>query len=90
MLCRCTAPYFRIFNPVKQGIKFDANGLYTKKYIPELINLPDKYLFSPWEAPANILKDAGIILWYNYPLPIVDLQKSRNKVLEAYNSIKFK
>ena len=81
------APYFRIFNPVKQGVKFDAQGLYTKKYIPELKDLPDKYLFSPWEAPKNILKDAGIELGYNYPLPVVDLQESRNKALEAYSSI---
>lgn len=83
------APYFRIYNPVKQGIKFDAQGLYTRKYIPELKDLPNKYLFAPWEAPKNILKDAGIELGHNYPLPIVDLQESRNKALEAYKNIKF-
>ena len=82
------APYFRIFNPVKQGIKFDAQGLYTKKYIPELKDLPDKYLFAPWEAPKNILKDAEIELGDNYPLPIVDLQESRNEALKAYGRIR--
>ena len=82
------APYFRIFNPVKQGVKFDAQGLHTKKYIPELKDLPDKYLFAPWEAPKNILKDAGIALGDNYPLPVVDLQESRNKALESYSGIK--
>ena len=82
------APYFRIFNPVKQGIKFDAQGLYTKKYIPELKDLPDKYLFAPWEAPKNILKYAGIELGDNYPLPVVDLQESRNEALKAYGRIR--
>jgi len=81
------APYFRIFNPVKQGIKFDAQGLYTKKYIPELKDLPDKYLFAPWEAPKIILENSGIKLGYNYPLPIVDLKESRDIALNAYSKI---
>ena len=81
------APYFRIFNPVKQGTKFDARGLYTKKYIPELKNLPNEYLFSPWEAPKNIMRDTGIQLGEHYPLPIVYLQESRNKALESYKKI---
>ncbi len=84
------APYFRIFNPITQGVKFDAQGLYTKKYIPELEKLPDKYLFSPWQAPENILKDAGVTLGTHYPYPIVDLQESRNLALAAYDNIKLK
>ncbi|WP_236870235.1 cryptochrome/photolyase family protein [Candidatus Bandiella numerosa] len=84
------APYFRIFNPVTQGHKFDAQGKYTRKYVPELNNLPNKYLFSPWEAPNNILKEAGVVLGENYPYPIVNLQESRNLALEAYDKIKLK
>ncbi len=82
------APYFRIFNPTTQGEKFDANGDYTKQFIPELQNLPDKYLFKPWDAPENILKSANVVLGKTYPKPIVDLADSRNKALEAYKQIK--
>ena len=82
------APYFRIFNPITQGLKFDPEGEYTKKYVPELRNLPNKYLFSPWEAPENILADAGIELGKNYPKPIVDLKLSRETALEAFATTK--
>lgn len=82
------APYFRIFNPVSQGQKFDAQGKYTRRYVPELTTLPDKYLFSPWEAPINILQSAGIELGKNYPKPIVDLKFSRTRALEAFQSLK--
>ena len=84
------SPYFRIFNPITQGEKFDLEGKYTKKYLPELKYLPNKYLFRPWEAPEHILKDAGITLGEDYPYPIVDLKKSRNLALEAYEKIKRK
>jgi deoxyribodipyrimidine photo-lyase len=79
------APYFRIFNPIIQGEKFDSNGYYTRKFVPELKNLPDKYLFKPWTAPDYILKNSGVILGKIYPYPIVDLAKSRIDALEAYN-----
>ncbi|MDF1654975.1 MAG: deoxyribodipyrimidine photo-lyase [Coxiellaceae bacterium] len=78
------APFFRIFNPVTQGKKFDPSGEYTKRYIPELSALPDKYLYSPWEAPDKILQAAGITLGKTYPKPIVDLALSRQRALEAY------
>ena len=81
------APYFRIFNPVKQGQDFDADGEYTKKYLPQLLLLPQKYLFNPWEAPENILHDAGIKLGENYPHPIVDLKASRERALLAFSKI---
>lgn len=81
------APYFRIFNPVLQGEKFDKIGDYTRKFVPELNHLPDKYLFKPWTAPEDVLKSAGIILGENYPNPIVDLATSRNKALEAYKKL---
>ncbi len=83
-----SAPYFRIFNPTTQGKKFDAEGLYTKKYLPELKNLPNKYLFEPWNAPQKILEQAGIILGKTYPEPIIDLKISREAALLAYKSLK--
>ena len=82
------APYFRIFNPVTQGQKFDADGTYTKKYLPELVALPSKYLFAPWETPKSILSDANVKLGTDYPFPIVDLKNSRNKALETFAQLK--
>ncbi len=81
------APYFRIFNPVMQGKKFDATGEYTRQYVPELKLLPHKYLFNPWEAPKQTLIDAGIQLGINYPEPIVDLAVSRKRALEIFSSL---
>jgi deoxyribodipyrimidine photo-lyase len=81
------APYFRIFNPVLQGEKFDSTGQYTRHFIPELKNIPDKYLFTPWLASKDILKQANIELGKNYPLPIIDLEKSRNLALLAFKSL---
>ena len=81
------APYYRIFNPVLQGEKFDQDGLYTRKYVPALKNLPTKYLHKPWTAPEHILVAAGVILGETYPHPIVDLAASRNKALAAYKTL---
>ena len=78
------APYFRIFNPVSQGEKFDSDGSYTRKYVPEISALPDRYLFQPWNTPDNILKNAGITLGKTYPMPIVDAGFSRTRALEAF------
>lgn len=80
------APYFRIFNPVTQGEKFDPTGLYTRHFVPELSKLPDQYLFKPWEASPEILKNARIILGKDYPTPIVDMKKSRQAALAAYKT----
>ncbi len=82
------APYFRIFNPITQGQKFDADGKYTRKYLPVLNDMPDKFLFNPWEAPEDVLKSAGIKLGENYPLPIVEIGSSRQKALEAFATTK--
>jgi deoxyribodipyrimidine photo-lyase len=81
------APYFRIFNPVTQGEKFDGDGNYTRQFVPELKLLPNKYLFKPWEAPKEILDSAGVILGGNYPKPIIDLKTSREAALLAYKSL---
>lgn len=81
------APYFRIFNPVTQGEKFDPDGAYVREFVPELKNMPNTYIHKPWEAPKAILNSANISLGRNYPLPIVDLKKSREKALEGYKSL---
>jgi deoxyribodipyrimidine photo-lyase len=82
------APYFRIFNPVTQGEKFDPQGEYVRQYVPELKKLPDKYLFKPWEAPNRILKDADMVLGVDYPEPIIDLKTSRQAALSAFETLK--
>jgi deoxyribodipyrimidine photo-lyase len=82
------APYFRIFNPVSQGQKFDPSGEYTRHWLPELSKVPIKYLFNPWEAPDAILKSAGVTLNKNYPRPIVDLKTSRVNALNAFAKLK--
>jgi deoxyribodipyrimidine photo-lyase len=81
------APYFRIFNPVTQGQKFDPDGSYVRSFIPEIKSLPDKYLFNPWDAPEHVLKEVGIEIGTTYPKPIVDLKLSRTAALEAFQSL---
>jgi deoxyribodipyrimidine photo-lyase len=81
------SPYFRIFNPVTQGQKFDPEGSYTYHHVPELKNLPIRYLFNPWEAPQDVLEKAGVILGKTYPFPLVNLQQSRKEALEAFKTL---
>ena len=81
------APYFRIFNPILQGQKFDPDGHYVRKYIPEISNLPNKYLFSPWDAPKQILNELGIKLGSTYPEPVIDIAQSRIDALESFKSL---
>ncbi len=73
------APYFRIFNPIIQGQKFDPDGRYIRTYVPEIAGLPDKYLFQPWLAPDDVLADAGIKMGVTYPAPIVDHKLARER-----------
>ena len=82
------APYFRIFNPVLQGEKFDKNGDYVRHYCPELSAVPDKYIHAPWQAPTDILDNAGVILGETYPHPVVDLKASRQRALDALATTK--
>jgi len=82
------APYFRIFNPVTQGEKFDPTGEYTRRFLPELSQLPDRYLFRPWETPDAVLKQAGVVLGKTYPTPIVDISQSRHLALKAFAGLK--
>jgi deoxyribodipyrimidine photo-lyase len=82
------APYFRIFNPVIQGEKFDGNGEYVRRWVPEIAKLPDRFLHKPWEAPKEVLAKAGIVLGGTYPMPIVDHPTARDSALEAFESLK--
>lgn len=82
------SPYFRVFNPLLQGEKFDKEGAYVKQYCPELIKLDKKYIHQPWNAPKDVLKDAEITLGDNYPEPLVDLKTSRQRALDAFSEIK--
>lgn len=76
-------PFFRVFNPVTQGEKFDPDGGYVRRWLPELAALPDRYLHRPWTAPAAVLRDAGVRLGTDYPAPIVELAEGRARFLAA-------
>jgi deoxyribodipyrimidine photo-lyase len=82
------APYFRIFNPMTQGEKFDAQGHYVRRWVPELKDLPDDVIHAPWTAPALTLKAAGVELGKNYPMPIVDHAMARDRALAALTAVK--
>ncbi len=82
------APYFRIFNPILQGRKFDPDGRYVRHWVPELNDLPAKYLHEPWAAPEEILDTAGVRLGRDYPQPIVDHPAARERALEAYKKLR--
>lgn len=72
------APYFRVFNPIIQGEKFDPHGFYVREFVPELKNVPDKFIHKPWESGLKL----------NYPAPIVDHSEGRNRALAAYAKVK--
>lgn len=82
------APYFRIFNPVVQGQRYDPLGSYIRVHVPELGSLPAKWIHRPWNAPPSLLKRCGIQLGVDYPSPICDLRRSRERALRAYASIR--
>ncbi len=82
------APYFRIFNPVTQGEKFDPDGDYVRCYVPELADLPKKFIHAPWTAPVSALEKAGITLGKTYPIPIIDHSVARKRALRCYDAIK--
>lgn len=82
------APYFRIFNPILQGEKFDPEAKYIKTWVPELKDLPPTYCHAPWTAPREVLKQSHCELGKNYPLPIVEHTLARQRALDAYRMIK--
>ncbi len=82
------APYFRIFNPVTQGEKFDPKGDYVRRWVPELSGLPGDTIHRPWEAPADLLAQAKVTLGSTYPKPIVDHKAARARALAAYEEMR--
>jgi deoxyribodipyrimidine photo-lyase len=82
------APYFRIFNPVTQGMRFDAAGAYVRRWCPELAQLPDPFLHRPWEAKPLVLAAAGVTLGDTYPFPIVDHAERREQALAMYAEVR--
>jgi deoxyribodipyrimidine photo-lyase len=82
------APYFRIFNPVSQSRKFDPDGSYIRRWVPELAKLDAKTIHAPWEAASNELAAAGVVLGRDYPQPIVDHDEARQRALAAYTKIR--
>ena len=81
------APFFRIFNPVLQGSRFDPGGDYVRRWVPELAGLGADHIHAPWEAPAPVLDKAGVRLGRDYPLPIVDHAMARRRALDAFRDI---
>jgi deoxyribodipyrimidine photo-lyase len=82
------SPFFRIFNPVLQGKKFDPNGDYVRRWCPELSRLPTEHLQAPFAAAPTVLEQAGVSLGGNYPLPIVDLDRARKAALQRYDQVR--
>ena len=82
------APYFRVFNPVTQSQRFDPQGHYLRRWLPELSRLDDRHVHAPWTAPAAALQAAGLRLGADYPLPIVDLAASRGAALAAWQQLR--
>ncbi len=77
------APFFRIFNPVRQGERFDAGGGYVRRWVPELARLPARWLHRPWAAPPAELEAAGVSLGRDYPAPLVEHERARRRALAA-------
>jgi deoxyribodipyrimidine photo-lyase len=80
------APYFRVFNPVRQSEKFDPAGDYIRRFVPELVGLPDRWVHAPWTAPSEALAAVGVILGESYPHPIIEHSWARDRALGAYRA----
>jgi deoxyribodipyrimidine photo-lyase len=81
-------PYFRIFNPVTQSEKFDPEGKFIRRYVPELARVPAKFVHAPWTLPPLEQEAAGCLIGRDYPAPIVDHDVARKVTLERYNRVK--
>jgi len=82
------SPFFRIFNPITQGIKFDPDGRYVRKWVPELAGLPSPWIHQPWEAPPLLMTEANICLGKRYPYPMIDHAAARDRALLIYRQFK--
>ncbi|MCB0208740.1 MAG: deoxyribodipyrimidine photo-lyase [Anaerolineae bacterium] len=81
-------PYFRVFNPILQGEKFDPDGAYIRCWVPELANVPDKYIHTPWKMPTEIQHEANCRIGQDYPKPLVEHKEARQRALAAYDQVK--
>jgi deoxyribodipyrimidine photo-lyase len=82
------APYFRIFNPVAQGKKYDPQGDYVRRWISELAEVPDRFIHEPWKMPVQTQQSVGCVIGQNYSNPIVDHARARERALAAYAKAK--
>jgi deoxyribodipyrimidine photo-lyase len=82
------APYFRIFNPVLQGRRYDPGGAYIRRWVSEIAALPDEYIHAPWSAPASVLGAARVSVGRDYPLPVLDLVRTRASALAAFRTLR--
>ena len=81
------APFFRIFNPTLQALKFDPQGAYVRKWVPELALVPDEYIHEPWKMPLPLQRQANCRMGRDYPAPLVDHAAARQRALNAYGHI---
>jgi deoxyribodipyrimidine photo-lyase len=82
------APYFRVFNPVLQGKKHDPQGIYVRRWVPELAGVPDRFIHEPWKMRADVQRKSGCVVGQDYPPPIVDHAWARGRALAAYAQAK--
>lgn len=80
------APYFRVFNPITQSKKFDPQGHYIRRWVPELGKVPDEYIHQPWTMPESLQRNSGCVIGKDYPYPLVDHAWARERVLQVYGS----
>jgi deoxyribodipyrimidine photo-lyase len=80
-------PYFRVFNPTLQGQRYDAAGDYVRRWIPELANVPTRYIHEPWTMPDDVQREAECTIGKDYPAPIVDHATARQAALEAFKAV---
>jgi len=82
------APFFRIFNPISQGERFDPEGEYVRCWVPELASMPRPWIHKPWQAPLEVLQNSKVVLGTTYPRPVVDHAKARAAALAAFDKLK--
>ncbi|NJM07578.1 deoxyribodipyrimidine photo-lyase, partial [Candidatus Gracilibacteria bacterium] len=81
-------PYFRIFNPTSQGQKFDPQGAYVRRYVPELANVPDSFIHEPWKMSETLQRQVGVQIGVVYPAPVVDHKIQRERALALYKAVR--